>query len=145
MEFVDKTIGLDSNCFIYYIEKNSKYFDFLETLFSLNNEGKCSFVTSVITLIEVTIHPLRLGKQNLVNEYEDILINSSSLNLCDISVEISKFAAKLRSKYDILIPDAIQIATSILGDAEYFITNDKRLKIVKETEIILLDNLIREF
>jgi predicted nucleic acid-binding protein len=38
-------------------------------------------------------------------------------------------------------PDAIQIATAIYYPADYFLTNDKRLKSVTEIKIITLEDL----
>jgi predicted nucleic acid-binding protein len=57
-------------------------------------------------------------------------------------MEIAKKAAGLRAKYGLKTPDAIQFATAIYGSADYFLTNDIRLKVVREIEIFILDNII---
>jgi predicted nucleic acid-binding protein len=41
----------------------------------------------------------------------------------------------------IKIPDAIQLAAAINRSAEYFLTNDKRLKSIKEVNVILLGKI----
>lgn len=45
--------------------------------------------------------------------------------------------------YGLKTPDSIQIATAVNASADYFLTNDIRLKAVKEIEILVLDELIK--
>ncbi|MCP4258155.1 MAG: type II toxin-antitoxin system VapC family toxin, partial [Planctomycetes bacterium] len=44
-------------------------------------------------------------------------------------------AAKLRAKYSIKTPDAIQIATGVIMKADVFLTNDINLKNVNDIEV----------
>jgi predicted nucleic acid-binding protein len=62
--------------------------------------------------------------------------------LLDVDVEISTKAAELMAKYRLKTPDAIQIATAICYFSDYFLTNDKQLKIVSELNIMILDEMI---
>lgn len=41
-------------------------------------------------------------------------------------------------------PDSIQVATAVYSSADYFLTNDIRLRAVKEIEILILDELIKK-
>ena len=41
-----------------------------------------------------------------------------------------------------LTPDSIQVATAVYASSEFFLTNDIRLKEVKEIETLVLDELI---
>jgi hypothetical protein len=54
-----KTVFLDTAPLIYYIEENRNYSPFLNKLFLANSKGEFLFQTSVITLLEVLVHPLR--------------------------------------------------------------------------------------
>jgi len=47
-----------------------------------------------------------------------------------------------RAKYGLKTPDSIQVATAIYTSADYFLTNDIRLKAIKEIETLVLDELI---
>lgn len=56
-------------------------------------------------------------------------------------------AAEIRTQYNLRPPDAIQISSAILEDAQAFITNDEKLKRVKEIkglvkEVFLVPQLI---
>lgn len=50
-------------------------------------------------------------------------------------------AAIIRANYNIKTPDALQLATAIIHQADYFLTNDEQLKRVNDLEIITLSNL----
>jgi predicted nucleic acid-binding protein len=97
--------------------------------------------TSVLTLTEVLVKPIRLGHKKIASEYEQILKSSPNIELCDIDTNISKKAAKLRAKHALKTPDAIQLATGIEKNADYFFTNDFRLKKVSEIKILTLNDL----
>jgi len=73
-----------------------------------------------------------------------LLTNSNNLILTEIDKNIAVETARLKSKYNIKIPDAIQITSGLINDAKAFITNDSNLKKVKEIKIIVLDDLIKE-
>ena len=127
---------------IYYIEENNQYKPILDKLFLANSKSKFMFQTSVITLLEVLVLPMRQNEQQLVEQYQNILCNSPTINIFELNIEIAKRAASLRAKYGLPTPDSIQIATAIYGSSEYFLTNDIRLKAVKEIEMLFLNELI---
>ena len=71
------------------------------------------------------------------------LCNSPTINIVELNIEIAKGAAVFRAKYGLKTPDSIQVATAIYASAEFFLTNDIRLKAVKEIETLILDELIK--
>ncbi len=139
----DKKVFLDTAPLIYYIEENKQYSPILNKLFSDNSKGEFQFQTSVITLLEVLVLPIRMNEIQLVEQYQSILCNSPSITIFDLNIEIAKKAAEFRAKYGLKTPDSIQLATSAFASADYFLTNDIRLKAVKEIKILVLDELIR--
>jgi len=139
-----KRLGFDTSMFIYFIEKNQTYIDILRELFSELDKGKFKGYGSVITLTEVLIHPLKLGKNDLVNEYLNILQRSRNFEIISIDPNIAIEAAKLRSVYSIRTPDAMQIASMVSVNCQAFITNDKKLKAIKEIRVITLDDLLMQ-
>ena len=141
-KFTNKTVFLDTTPLIYYMEENQQYISFLDKLFLSNSKGKFKFKTSVITLLEVLVQPLRYKESDLVEQYKKLLCNSATLDILDINVEISEKSALLRAKYGLRTPDAIQLASAIYTSSDYFLTNDHRLKTVNEIEVLLLDEII---
>jgi predicted nucleic acid-binding protein len=142
-ELTNKTVFLDTAPLIYYIEENNQYSPLLDKLFLANSKGKFLFQTSVITLLEVLVHPMRHNENHLVEQYQNILCNSPTINIFELNIEIAKRAAVFRAKYGLKTPDSIQVATAIYASAEFFLTNDIRLKAVKEIETLVLDELIK--
>lgn len=138
-----KLVGVDTSIFIYFIEKkNPAYIRIMREFFKKNKEGKIRLVTSTITLLEVLVQPFKQSRHDLVEKYKKILEESEYIKLVDFNIEISEISAKIRAKSGIRTPDAIQIGTSVHSEADYFLTNDKRLKSVEEIPLILLDDFV---
>ena len=140
LQFDNKKIFLDTAPLIYYIEENPLYAAFLNDLFTTHENKKIQFVSSVITLLEVLVLPLREGNKKLSEAYENILTNSRSIDVIDINTNIAKIAAQLRADYSLKTPDAILLATAIYSSADFFLTNDKRLQTIKEVNVITLND-----
>jgi predicted nucleic acid-binding protein len=136
-----KKIFLDTAPLIYFIEEHPYYASSLNELFISEGKPFCQLVSSVITLAEVLVLPMREGKYDLAQKYETILVNSQAIDIIEINIEIARITAQLRAKYSVKTPDAIQIATAIYYPTDYFLTNDKRLKSVKEIKVITLEDL----
>lgn len=139
----NKKVFLDTAPLIYYIEENQQYSSLLNKLFTANSKGKFLFQTSVITLLEVLVQPIRENELQLVEDYQNIICNSATIEIIELNIEIAKKAAGLRARYGLRTPDSIQVATALNASSEFFLTNDIRLKAVKEIEMLILDELIR--
>ncbi|OQX79879.1 MAG: hypothetical protein B6D64_04135 [Bacteroidetes bacterium 4484_276] len=146
MGLIDKLHGakifLDTAPIIYYIEGNVKYQDFLSNLFKLNVREEVDFVTSSITFMEIMVLPFRLGQFELIKQYETILSESETIIILDLDLKIAKAAAEIRAKYNIKTPDSIQLATAINQSCNFFLTNDKKLKISGITTLYL-DEIVK--
>ena len=140
-DFVSKIVFLDTAPLIYFIEGNSQYHNLLFKIFDLNDKGGFSFITSSITLLEVLVKPLKEGKSDIANQYRNILTKASGIEVLDVTSSTSEIAAYLRAKYSFRTPDAIQLATSIEAGADYFLTNDNRIKAVTEIPIITIGEI----
>ncbi|MBU1262805.1 PIN domain-containing protein [bacterium] len=147
MALVDELNGLrvciDTAPIIYFIEKDNTYISIIRSLFGEIASGNIESITSTITLLEVLVHPFRNNNQTLIREYRDILLYSENLTAYEISHEVSELSAKLRAKYFIKTPDAIQIAVGILYGADVFLTNDTDLKKVSEIKVLVIDDFIK--
>ena len=147
-ELADKVIkagqiGLDTSPFIYYFEKNPAYLNICREIFDLFEAGKTSAITSVVTLLEVLVQPLAQQRHDLVHTYTESLTTLPHLFLCQIDKEIAVKAAELRAAYKLKTADAIQISAAILWDAQLFLTNDPIFRRVKEIEVVILDDILK--
>ena len=134
-------IFLDTAPFIYFFEKHPDYFPALEMLFDRLYETDAQAITSIITYIELTTHPARQGKSQLVRKYRDYLTNSENISLFPLDLNIADQAVNLRAQHHFKTPDAIQIGTAIACGADYIITNDKDWRKVEEIQVLMVGDL----
>ena len=139
-----KVVGLDTSPFIYYIERNPLYIDILRTFFQAVNRGECTVVTSIVSLLEVLVIPIRHGNTNLAQQYRDILLDTNGLTTVLFDQSIAEEAARLRAFHNIRTPDSIQMATAMKTQASFFLTNDIRLPSLPNLKILMLDDLLKE-
>lgn len=139
-------ICLDSSTFIYFIEENPKYISKVEAVFSEISYGNIIGISSYLSLLEVLVKPIKEGAKEIALQYKDLMLSSAYLKLFPLDDRIAEAAAELRAKYNgnglkLRTPDAIQLATGILNDADVFLTNDSKLKQVKDINVLALDDI----
>lgn len=134
-------IALDTNLFIYLVEKNQNYFSTVKLLFDKIQKGQLIGVTSSLIYTEVLSNPLKEENTAVADRYNVLLATFPNLIIKDVDKDIAIISAKLRAKYKIKTPDAIFIATGIAENADAFITNDNQLKKIKEIKVTLLDEI----
>ncbi|MCI5188890.1 MAG: type II toxin-antitoxin system VapC family toxin [Candidatus Electrothrix sp. AS4_5] len=140
-ELQGQLIALDTAPLIYFIEEHPTYCPVVEPFFEQLDRGAVQVVTSVITLTEVLVKPLRDGDVQLAEQYRDILLNVDGLTTVEASAAIAEQAARLRSQYSLRTPDAIQIATAQHTGASALLTNDIRWPALPDLHILTLDRL----
>lgn len=136
------TLGFDTAPLIYFVERHPVYLSIIRDIIKRIDQGVMQGCASVITLTEVLVQPKRCGKTALEKEYRDILLHSRNFELISIDAEIAEQAAALRSRYNLRTPDALQIAASLSGGCEAFLTNDKQLKRVEDLAVLVLDDFV---
>lgn len=136
-----QVVGLDTAPLIYFIEENPTYLEMTDAFFEAIVRGEFRVLTSVVTLLEVLVYPLRQGNRILAQQYRDILFNEEGLTTIEMSPAIAEVAAQLRATYNLQTPDSIQMATAISGGASFFLTNDARLPSLPGLEVLVLEDL----
>ena len=134
-------IFLDTAPFIYFFEQHPEHFPALEKLFAQIYETDAQAITSIITYIELTTHPARLGKHQLIRKYRDYFTNSENISLFPLDMHIADYIVELRAKYQFKTPDAIQLGTAIACGADYVLTNDTAWQKFEELKVVLVKDL----
>jgi predicted nucleic acid-binding protein len=138
----NKRIALDSMIFIYYFEDHDNYVSRCEMIFDNLDKGKNIGTTSILTYLEIINLPVKIKRDYLVSEYENIIRNYPNLLTQNLNFEILNNTSRLINNYGIHTLDAIQIATAINFGATVFVTNDKMLKKIKdEIRVVCLDEV----
>lgn len=134
-------VYIDTAPIIYSVERHERYLELLQDFWkSAVLSDELEVVTSELTLLETLVQPLRKSDEDLVALYESILTNSSIV-LYPITQEILRFSADLRAVQNFKTPDAIHIATAILTDCGYFVTNDTEFKRVSDISVVIVDEI----
>ena len=121
-------VGLDTAPLIYYVEANPTYVPLADPFVSALVRGEIEAITSIVTLIETTVQPMRRGGADLTARYQDLLLDTEHIATVDLSAAKVQDAARLRAIYNLRTPDAIQLATAIQAGAGAFLTGEAILR-----------------
>jgi predicted nucleic acid-binding protein len=137
------TIFVDTAPVIYYIEAHPQFGPLAKEVVNAFQSGRLSAFSSVITLTEVLPKPIEAGDEKLARKFAEFLKYGRNLSLIEISMSIAERAGKLRGQYsDLRAIDAIQISVAIDVGADAFLTNDKKLKQIKEIKVLVLKDYL---
>lgn len=131
-----KTVAIDTAPFIYFIEQHPTFLPKVEAIFECAEHREINAITSVLTLLEVLVHPIRNGRSDLANQYRDILLGSPAIKVIPVDASIAETAATLRANSNLRTPDSIHLATAILHGAYFFITGDANLPFTPPLRIL---------
>ena len=137
-----RVVGLDTAPLIYFIEDVTPYADLLNPVFERLESHTLDAVTSTISLAEILTKPFLDKNFTLVDEIKFTIRTFSTLSMVAIDEKLAEAAALIRARHAIRLPDALQIAAAIQGEATLFITNDKRLKKVDGVEVLVLSDYL---
>lgn len=135
-------IGFDTPVFVYHIEQTSRWAAAAGSVLGAVEDGTFAGITSVLTLLEVAVKPLQLGRPEIADSYQALLGDISNLTIVNLDLRSARIGAELRATYGLRTPDAFQIAACLAHGADAFVTNDRRLRRVKEIDVVLLDDFM---
>lgn len=118
-------IFLDTNFFIYLIEGTSPNVARVKYLLRAFSSRHDEVLTSVMTLGEVLVTPLRNGDFPLAQRYRRIF-RGPGVSVLPFVEQAAEAFARIRME-SIKPPDAIQLATAGTAGCDLFLTNDDRL------------------
>jgi predicted nucleic acid-binding protein len=136
-----RTVALDTAPLIFFIEQRAPYVDVLRPFFQAVDRGECRVVRSVVTLLEVLVHPIRRGDEGLAQQYNDILLSSPHIMTAPVTPVTAQLAAELRAEQNLKTPDAIQLATAINHGAAAILTNDRDFGETESIKVLRVSEL----
>jgi predicted nucleic acid-binding protein len=135
-------VGLDTPLFIYHIEASTRFAVPAGLALDKLSRGEFQGVTSVLTLMELAVRPLQLGRPEVADEYEVVLATYPHLRVVSINRPIARRAAELRALYRLRPADALQVAACLEHGATAFLTNDKGLRRLTGLEVLVLEDFL---
>ena len=137
-----RRVCFDTAPFIYYHQENPIYLSLVDEVFGALHSGELQGACSMVTLVEMLVHPLRSGNAELARRGREILLNEPNLTVLPVDQDMAEQAARLRSAYGLRTPGAIQVAAALVGHATHLLTNDSRFRRVNEVEVVVLDDYL---
>ena len=132
-------VALDTVVFSYHFHNHPDYAPLTSVILGAIETGQVQGITTTITLAEVLVKPEQEGNAQAAADYEIHITLFPNLALLPVDVSLARLAAKLRARYGLKMPDAIQVAGAKLGEADALITNDREWKRkIKDMAVLLL-------
>jgi predicted nucleic acid-binding protein len=133
-------VFVDTAPFIYFFENHPDYLPIMQDFFEQVYDVQAQVVTSMVTYIELTSQPVRLGDRRLARKYRDYLCYSENITLLPLDLTIADEVVALRAEYALKTPDAVQLGTALAVAADYVLTNDRQWSQVEELRIVQLSD-----
>ena len=135
-------VYLDTNTLIEAIEGRTETSSTLASLLKSTRRTPAIFVTSELTVGEILVKPLQMGRRDLVEDYDALLRSGDLMDVVPISRQILTDGASIRARHPgVKLLDAIHLATAIATRCKFFLTNDRRLKSVDDVKMVGLSAL----
>lgn len=133
------SLFIDTAPIIYYVEAHPLFGSLTKEVVSAFQSGNLCAYSSVLTITEVLPKPIERGDEKLARKFAEFLKHGKGLTVVEISEEVAEVAGTLRGHYSFLkTVDAVQIAAALDIGAEAFLTNDVKLKQIKEIKVLVM-------
>lgn len=141
-DLVGSKVYLDTNIFIYALEGFDLYRSLLIDLFEKIDRKSILAFSSELSLAEALVKPYQLKNEALEKKYEAFIQDSESITLIPIHRDLLKKAAQLRSTLQLKLPDAIHLATALLCNCQFILSNDQDLLKLQQIPTFSLDHFL---
>lgn len=108
-----RRIYLDSNIFIYAVERHPVSSATVKQIFESIDDGRTEAFTSELTLAEVLVKPNERNLDQQKSAYIDIITGTPALETVPSTREIFIESAAVRAQTGMRLPDATHVTTSL--------------------------------
>ena len=119
---VGATVLVDTAPFIYMLEDHPTLAPRFVGLFEAERRGELTIAITPVTVAEVLVGPLKAGQEGLARRYERALL---AYELVPIDAALAAQAARLRVRYRLRLPDALQLAAALEIGAHALVTFER--------------------
>lgn len=133
------SVFVDTSPLIYLVEGSTAHRNKVNHQFRAWIEDDAYIVTSVISFMELLVHPKRSSDSRLENKYRNMLKSILSAPYLNVDEQAACLAAEFRSSYGFRALDSLQLAVASISGCGVFYTNDKELRRMRNIEVILVE------
>ncbi|MBV8964114.1 MAG: PIN domain-containing protein [Hyphomicrobiales bacterium] len=105
-------------------------------LIEFAERDRLELVTSELTLSEALVGPVKLGNDNLVTAYLDLLTDDPIFELLPVTRDILIESSQIRARSSARLPDSVHVATAKLSGCRLIVSYDSRLRDLCELDVI---------
>jgi predicted nucleic acid-binding protein len=135
-------VYVDTNVFIYFLERHDRYFESVVPFFQLFNDGLSLAYTGDAVVAETLYKPYQVNDTLRVSEFKEFFNNDEFITVLPHTKKVFELAAELSPKRGMKLIDALHYATAALAGCKFILTNDQGFTSSDSMEVILLDDLL---
>ena len=126
------TVLFDTSAFVYFLEHHPRYHRPASDVFRRVERGELLGCASVLILAELLVPLHREGEASRARGLSSVVRSMPNLQVVDVAASVAERAASLRARHSLRTPDALHVATGLERGAQWFVTNDKRLRRIED-------------
>lgn len=127
------TLLIDSAPIIRVLENKPALAERFRPVFEAARQRPLHIAVTTVTVAEVLAGPFRAGDEALARRYRAVL---DSWRVVDLTSDIAESAARLRVRYNLKLPDAVQIASALAINADALVTHDRDFSRIRSLKIL---------
>ncbi|MGH8115312.1 MAG: type II toxin-antitoxin system VapC family toxin [Rhodanobacteraceae bacterium] len=124
---------VDTAPIIYTLESHRRFAARFEPLFRRHEAGEIALAITTVTIAEVLTGPMKAGEEAFARRYRAAL---EAWLVVDFTSDIAESAARLRGRYGLKLPDAIQLASALAINADALVTHDRDFDSVTGIQVL---------
>lgn len=138
-----EVIGLDASVFIYHFQEDEVHLPITRAILRGIEAGQWQGIISTVTMMELTTHPWRFNRRDVVRRYEALLANFPNLHLVEITRDVARQAAQLRAIYSVPPAVALTMSAALLHEATAWITHDESARQIEPMlDVVILEECV---
>ena len=135
-------VYIDTNIFIYFLERHELYFDAIVPFFQLFNDGLSLAHTGDAVVAETLYKPYQVGDVMRVSEFKSFFSDNEFITVLPHTTKTFELAGELSPKRGMKLIDALHYATASISGCTFIFTNDAGFSSSSGIEVIYLQDLI---
>jgi predicted nucleic acid-binding protein len=135
-------VYIDTNIFIYFLERHEQYFGIVASFFQIFNDGLSIAYTGDAVIAETLYKPYQIDDALRISEFKAFFGDEEFITVLPHTKKVFELAAELSPKRGMKLIDALHYATAALAGCRFMLTNDLGFKSSDNLEVIHLNALV---
>ncbi len=124
---------VDSAPLIYFLEDDARFAARFAGLFESAASGRLSIAVTTVSIAEVLVGPYANERDALAAQIQAAL---TQYQVVPLTLSLAAQAARLRARYRLRLPDAIQLASALDIGAWALVTHDRDFRSVQDVRVL---------